>query len=296
MSEKLFDVETVDCPSCGPASYTVWLEQEDATRYIQCHSCGTIFASPRASHASRYAWLKDTFSLDEFTRKIIENRRRALALEANILKAHIQGGKLLDIGCSTGVFFEYFDSGDWEKYGVELSPSTAAYAAQTYGADVRAGTLQSAHFPDGAFDLITMIDMFYYEDSPQETLREAARVICPDGLLAIELPGQAFHRLRGQGLICRLLDHRRTRFNSRSEYLYWYSPAGIQKLLNLSGFDAIRWEVISAPKRSGLSNQISLIYFWLIRFLVKFWPRAISWAPKYMVLAKVRKPGARIYS
>lgn len=289
MSEKANNTEIVDCPSCGPARYAVWVEQKDNTRYLKCKSCGTIYASPRASNKSRFTWLKDTFALEESTIKIIENRKPALVLEADILKSHLQGGSLLDIGCSTGAFFEFFDSKLWQKFGVELSPTTAAYAAKTYHADVRAGTVQSSHFLPSSFDLITMIDMFYYDENPKETLCEAARIIRPGGLLAIELPGLAFHRLRGKGLICWLLDRQWSRFNSRSGYLYWYSPAGIEKLLDQMGFDVLQWEVIGSPKRSGLSNHISVLYFKLMRGLVKRWPGGISWAPKYMVLAKPRK-------
>lgn len=295
MSEMDLNVETVDCPCCGPASYTVWMEQKDRTRYIKCHGCGTVYASPRASHASRYAWIKDTFALEDSTLKITENRRPALALEANLLAPFVHGGNLLDVGCSTGAFFNFFDSSLWQKYGVELSPSTAAYAAKKYNADVRAGTLEAACFSPGFFDLITMIDMFYYEDDPRALLQEAARVIRPDGLLVIELPGLKFHQLRGKGVISWLLDRTWSRFNSRSGYLNWYSPAGIEKLLNQTGFDIFQWKVIGAPKRSGLSQVISSAYFQLMRNLVTLWPGLITWAPKYLLIAKTRKTGAISY-
>ena len=295
MSEMEFDIETIDCPCCGPASYTVWIEQKDHTRYVKCNSCGTIYASPRASHASRFAWLKETFALEDSTLRINESRRPTLALEAHILTSLVHGGNLLDVGCSTGDFFDFFDSNRWQKYGVELSPSTAAHAAKKQNADVRAGTLESACFPAGFFDLVTMIDMFYYEEDPQALLREAARVIRPEGLLVIELPGQGFHKLRGNGLICWLMDRTWTRFNSHSGYLNWYSPAGIEKLLNQTGFDVFQWKVIGAPKRSGLSQTISTAYFQLMRILVTLWPRLITWAPKYLIMAKTRKVGAISY-
>lgn len=295
MSEGILNTEIACCPACGPGASNVWIAQKDSTRYNICSRCGTVFASPRASHASRYAWLNDTFALDDARIQHINNRRHMLALEAAMIDAYIQGGTLLDVGCSTGAFFDYFDAARWQKFGVELSPSTAAYAAQTYSAEVRAGTLQSAHFPAGAFDLITMIDMFYYEENPQDLLREAARIIRPEGWLVIELPGQAFHRLRGRGLFCWLLDHQWSRFDSRSGYLYWYSPAGIDTLLNQAGFEVTQWEVIGAPDRRGVSQRLAVAYFKLMRLLVKRFPRAISWAPKYFVLAKTRKTGAKIF-
>ena len=287
---ETLDIETCDCPSCGEVGYKIIRQQADGTRYLQCNDCGTIFASPRSAHSIRFAQLEDTFSLNDYTTQIIERRRPALALEAEILSSHKNGGILLDVGCSTGVFFEYFSSEKWRKYGVELSPSAARFAARAYGADVRAGTLQAARFPENTFDLITMIDMFYYEENPNGLLCEAARVMRPDGLLGIELPGQSFQLLRGNGLICRLLDKKWTRFDSNSEYLYWYSPAGLQKLLANTGFEVVGWEVISSPSTEGFRNKLSQTYFKLMRRGVRRWPKLIAWAPKFLVLAKVKKP------
>ena len=106
----------------------------------------------------------------ELLSKIIifrSGRRQALRQEAEFIQGYVPSGKFLDVGCSSGDFFEFFPQPIWERYGVELSSSAAAYTAQAYTAQVFAGTLRSANWPGEFFDLVSMIDMLYYVDDPR---------------------------------------------------------------------------------------------------------------------------------
>jgi SAM-dependent methyltransferase len=169
-----------------------------------------------------------------------------LAQEATILKSHITSGRLLDIGCDLGDLFNWFPDPIWQRFGVELSPSAAAYARKTYDAQVFTGTVREAALPNAFFDLVTMIDMLYYVDDPRADLEEVKRIIKPGGLLAIEISGQGYQLMRSRGFLCWLLDHRWTRLNTDSSYLYWFSPKGLEKLLGNCGFRTNSTYIFSA--------------------------------------------------
>lgn len=153
-------------------------------------------------------------------------------------------------------------------------------------AAVHAGTLKSANYPDGYFDLVTMIDMFYYMDDPRPELQEVGRVLRPNGLVAIEIPGQAYTLARSRGLLCFLLEGQWTRLSTNSAYLYWYSPKGLEKLLNILGFQIIDWQVIESPERKGIRGFFSSGYGWIMRGVTRRWPYFLTWAPKYLCLAQ----------
>jgi 2-polyprenyl-3-methyl-5-hydroxy-6-metoxy-1,4-benzoquinol methylase len=263
------------------------LEDGKPTRYVQCIGCSTIYASPRSSHASRYAWLDERFSLGENAFQNAQARKPALERIATILQRYLSGGALLDIGCDLGNLFEYFRKPEWKTYGVELSPSAAEYASNTYGAKVHSGFVSQAKFPDVFFDLVTMLDMFYHVEDPRADLKEVARILKPGGYLAIEISGQAYFMFRSIGIVSWLIDRQWSRLDTNSVYLFFFSPAGLRKLVEESGLNIKATHIINSPVTSNpVRNLISGTHGLLIRFLSKFSPRWINWSPKYLLVAQ----------
>jgi SAM-dependent methyltransferase len=284
-------LETVDCPICVNQTSKVWLEDGKPTRYMRCPGCGTVYLSPRLSERIRFTGFEEKYNDRSNTQALAEARRPALQSEAQFLQKIKSTGKLLDIGCNTGMLFEYFDRASWERYGVEVAEAAAVVARQADAAHIHVGTLSSADYPDHFFDLVTMIDMFYYVGQPREELDEIHRVLGEDGILAIEIPGQAYLLNRSRGLLCYLLDGRWTRFQTDSTYLYWYSPVGLERLLQRSGFLVSDWFVINSSEQSGLSRVLASGYTNMIRWLSRGSLRYLTWSPKILCVAQLNHEG-----
>jgi SAM-dependent methyltransferase len=284
------DIEHVNCPVCDTDDHVVWMEDGKPTRYVRCRTCRTVYASPRASKAVRYAWLDTTFGYGENALQNSKNRQPVLAQEASILQNYLNGGRLLDVGCDLGDFFKWFHNPQWQRFGVEISPSAAAYAGKTYSAQVFTGTLRESAFPNAFFDLVTMLDMLYYVDNPRADLEEVSRILKPGGLLAIELAGQTYQLLRSRGLLCLLLDHRWTRLHTDSSYLYWFNPEGLKKLLKNCGFKVIDVNVVGSPTSPSLiRNYIADVYQAIITITARMSIRWLTCGPKYFLLAQSNK-------
>lgn len=278
------ELEKVGCPVCDSAPCTVWMRDKPGTQYVRCLGCSTVYASPRTSRANRYSSLAETFSASPETFVYAEGRRKSLQAEAAIIQRIKPHGKLLDIGCCTGAIFEFFGEEHWQRHGVELSPSAAAHAQKTYGAQVHNGTLHTAHFPAHSFDVITLIDMFYYIDDPRAELLEILRLIRPDGVLAIELTGQSYMLTRSRGIPCFILNGTWKRLSSESSYLYWYTPKSLGRLLKKYGFRPIGWEPIPNAARGSVGKLLSC-YDRLCRIAAKRLSFFLNWTPKYLCLA-----------
>ncbi len=263
------------------------MDDGKTTRYVKCDDCGTVYASPRASYAERYAWLVRTFGLGDNALQNAEARQQNLSQEALLIQQHVTEGRLLDVGCDLGHLFHWFPSPNWDRYGVEVSPSAAKYASKNYIANVFTGTLQQATFLDSYFDIVTLLDTLYYLDNPQSELREIHRILKPGGKLAIEISGQAYQLLRSRGIICWLLEKQWTRISTDSSYINWITPIGMKRLLSSCGFQVCSSYIIGSPtSKSHWRNILSALHLRISLTLSKLSYKTLTWAPKYLVVAK----------
>ena len=280
------DLEIVKCPVCEHGRSRLWLNDGKPTQYVRCMDCGTVYASPRYIRQIRYAQTKASWGYTQSMMEIEAKRRPALKLEADLIQQYIHQGRMLDVGCSAGNFFEYFPLAQWERFGVELSETTAAFAAKTHSAQVAAGTLHTGHFPDRFYDLVSFIDMFYYVDDPLAELVEARRILKPQGIMALEIAGQAYMFARSRGLVSLLMEKRWCRLTTDS-HMYWFNPRGLAQLLKKAGFSTFAWFVIPSPHSGNIFRDSMVgLHFTLLNTLSKLSYKSLTWAPKYICLAR----------
>ncbi|MCC7293301.1 MAG: methyltransferase domain-containing protein [Phycisphaerales bacterium] len=104
-------------------------------------------------------------------------------------------GRVLDYGCSTGVFIQRIVNRCDECHAVDVDPASVAEAAKIKG--VRAFTLPPATtaapaprlpFPDAYFDTVLIIEVIEHVSDERAILRELARVLKPGGKLLLTTP------------------------------------------------------------------------------------------------------------
>lgn len=95
-------------------------------------------------------------------------------------------GKLLDVGCATGIFMRHAKEHGWMVRGVEPNADTARIATEE-GLNVTHGTLTDLE-SDELFDAITLWDVLEHVPNPLEVLREARQLLAPGGYLWVATP------------------------------------------------------------------------------------------------------------
>jgi 2-polyprenyl-3-methyl-5-hydroxy-6-metoxy-1,4-benzoquinol methylase len=108
-----------------------------------------------------------------------------------IIKRTSKPGRILDIGCATGIFLSGMKLHGWECYGVEPSGFAAKYAKERFQMDVYNGYLEDAKYPDNFFDVVTLWDVLEHISDPINALLKISKILKPDGLLVINLPNAA---------------------------------------------------------------------------------------------------------
>jgi SAM-dependent methyltransferase len=104
-------------------------------------------------------------------------------------------GRILDIGCATGIFLNRMKELGWETKGVEPSAEAAEYAITRFNLDVTHGYLADANLPDDFFDVVTIWDVIEHVPEIKPFIREIYRILKPGGLVIATLPnGKAWER------------------------------------------------------------------------------------------------------
>jgi SAM-dependent methyltransferase len=99
-------------------------------------------------------------------------------------------GRILDIGCGTGLFLSVARARGWEPHGVDDCREATAYARGHFGLDVRDGRFTDFAGDGARFDAITMWDIIEHARAPVALLRSARAALAPGGVIAISTPNQ----------------------------------------------------------------------------------------------------------
>jgi SAM-dependent methyltransferase len=197
---------------------------------VRCRECGLMLSNPRdddATLARVYAALEDTSYAAED-----DNRRRVAHDHVSLVRAFRPApGRLLDVGCATGIFVCAAREAGWQAAGLDASAWAVAQARRRCPeARFVSGPLEEADFATGSFDVITLWDVLEHVRSPAETLQAVRRWLAAEGWLFLNLPNadSRIAKLMGRHWVLLLREH-----------LWYFSPPTIARLLRQNGFELI---------------------------------------------------------
>jgi SAM-dependent methyltransferase len=100
-------------------------------------------------------------------------------------------GRLLDIGCGNGIFTRWLVDRARLVTGCDHNPDLVEQARRECpGIEAVQSCGESLPFESGRFDVVVMSDVLEHMDDDTVAVREALRVLCPNGLLLISLPNR----------------------------------------------------------------------------------------------------------
>ena len=126
---------------------------------------------------------------------------------------------MLDVGCGSGQFIEYAQKRGWLNLaGIEPSGQAAQLARQLTGVRVDTVPIQDASLPGDYFAGIVMWDVIEHLADMRAVVREAFRLLRPNGLLILSTPNS-------NGFTMRVLGPR-AMIVMPPEHLTYFSVAG----------------------------------------------------------------------
>jgi 2-polyprenyl-3-methyl-5-hydroxy-6-metoxy-1,4-benzoquinol methylase len=222
-------------------------------RIVRCRKCRLVYTNPRPRPEAIAAGYRNAvdpdYSREDSSRSINAH------LSLHTVKRFAHGGRLLDVGCSTGYFLNAARL-DFEVQGIELSEWAAKYARERLKLEVLNAGLEEAALPAERFDVVTLNDVIEHFADPRAALVRVQALLRPGGLLYLVTPNI-------ESLSARLLQGRW--WGLRPAHIFYFSPATLTALLRETGFEV---ELIKSYGRiftwgywlSRLRNYPALLY------------------------------------
>jgi ubiquinone/menaquinone biosynthesis C-methylase UbiE len=217
---------TID-PKVDPAEYySTMRARAGHFSIVRCRGCGLVLSSPRDAPGTLQAIYSDL--ADPSYDAESQNRRWVARQRAAQLSDRFHPGRLLDVGCSTGVFAAEAARVGWDVTGLDPSTQAINQARQKSPQSVFVvGPVESANFGPQSFDLITLWDVLEHLPSPTMVLTMVKPWLRPGGWLLMNIPDVASLPARWMGRRWVLL---------LREHIWYFSPATIRMLCQKTGY------------------------------------------------------------
>lgn len=200
---------TATCPFCRSEQTRRGSDSPDEFRQIHstrgCAVCGTHFLWPQPDDATltrAYAVAYYGAGRTKFGGPIERFRDVASTGRARgFLRQLPADGAVLDIGCGDGRLLRQLKrlNPKLTLHGVELPGPAAERAAATPGLQLHLGTVDTAHYPEASFDLITLVHVIEHLPDPRRALETIVRWLKPGGRLFLAFPNIASWQARWSG-------------------------------------------------------------------------------------------------
>ncbi len=194
------------CPVCGSGSTRLHLDDEEQAlepssfgssrtnithgRILRCTECGFGFRQVR-SNSAELAELYRRMDVGVYEAEAA-GRAATAARHIQLLRRFHGGpcGKILDVGCASGLFLREARNAGWSVAGVEPSEVLYSRAVATLqgDAELHCSILEQAGFAPESFDVVTLWDVLEHVPEPVEFMRTCSALLKPGGKLFLNVP------------------------------------------------------------------------------------------------------------
>lgn len=200
--KELPATSAVVCPVCKEATTQIYLDEEDVVldssaigssrrhispgRILRCRSCRFGFRQMRSSPEQLrelYRQMDPTVYESELL-----GRKRTAKSHMQIVQRYLHPGRLLDVGCASGLFLLQARQAGWDITGIEPNEVLCEDARNNFnGAEVQCTTLEMARLQSD-FDAITAWDVLEHVPDPQLFLQLCRSLLRTSGYLFLNVP------------------------------------------------------------------------------------------------------------
>lgn len=243
-------VEKINCPLCGCSDYKV-VFVKNGFDFVRCSKCTLIYVNPRIKEKEVIKYYNSDVSSNTRAINFLSSPKqqevdKELYVELfNKIKDRAPNGKILDVGCSFGLFLNMAKDLGYEVLGLELNEVAAKYGREKYGITIEPKLLEECDFPDESFDVVAMFGLIEHLFDPVKAVKEVKRILKPGGLFIGRCPNV-------QAFVFMVLHELGRTFTGRI-HLSYFSEKTLKYLFNKTGFTDVELETFITGKDSILN-------------------------------------------
>ncbi|MDV2502437.1 MAG: class I SAM-dependent methyltransferase [bacterium] len=241
--ELLDSLTLAACPVCGSADLTTIFALR-GFQHHQCRGCKFIFVNPRLSDRAAEAFYNSPYYESYYRMVELEQAKRGRLVSCSSPIKKLQTivaevgrmkptGRVLDIGCGTGVLLSLFDQNRYSLQGVEINELCIKTARDLRGLNVDRTSLSSLRDGGKQYDVLLLVEVLEHLADPATFLADVASLASEKALLVISTPNidnLTFHWL---GAKCPHF--------CAPIHLNFFSLATLRKILESVGFSVVEY-------------------------------------------------------
>ena len=196
------------CPSCNTNSGRVYYQrafQGRAWSLARCQSCGQNFTSPTPTEDDLNAFYAGDYHAELRTASGTEAAfGKKYQRYADRLSRHLASGRVVDVGCSTGLLVRMLRDRGYDAEGIELNPQSAAWGSEHYNVPIHTEPLERCDYAPGSLNAVLLTDVLEHTQHPRDFLRGVGRLLAPGGFVLVTFPDISSFESRSQYALCKL--------------------------------------------------------------------------------------------
>jgi 2-polyprenyl-3-methyl-5-hydroxy-6-metoxy-1,4-benzoquinol methylase len=181
----------MNCNQCGKSEAHL-LFVKGGYNLVRCAGCGLAYIDNPPTPER----LSEIYSASaNYHDELHDPQSAAFARMSGVAQRHLDivrkrssGGRLLDVGCSTGLFLDKAHQAGFDGTGVEFSAESAGFARAQFGLSVTTGSIHDITNVRDSFDIVTMFDVIEHVPDPIADMRVAYDLLKPGGLFILSTP------------------------------------------------------------------------------------------------------------
>jgi len=188
------------CPVCNNGEFIEYLTLRDhflskeEFKIVICESCSFLFTNPRPSEENLVNYYKSDDYISHgksnsyLTGEIYNTiRRYSFFKKHQIIVNHSVGNTILDVGCGTGNFLDFFKQRGWKTIGIEPAQEPREVGKIKFDLKIFDESILDEFSPQ-YFDVITLWHVFEHVFDINKRISQLKRILKNKGILVFALP------------------------------------------------------------------------------------------------------------
>ena len=257
------ELEKVSCPTCiDPPHPRLVFRKSEGIGIWRCGGCGIMYASPRFTEASLLKIYENEAFADlsfygqwNYDRWKKENRNRSYVtqvLKLQLVERFLSAkGKVLDVGCGTGLFCLEASRHGLEIEGIDPSHMLTEIGRKVLKVSVKQGLLED-HGPGFKYSGIVVWDVLEHVYNPVGLVKKCHELTEPGGHIFVQVPNYDGASNRMKTFLCRRgLKKSDFKHFGFPWHLYAFNRKSLAALLRIAGFVPVFFESWSHFLKDG---------------------------------------------